>query len=54
MNPAVKKLAARFREKPGLLAKVKAALAAGEPLWTIGVYDDEAAVKETIRLMEAK
>jgi hypothetical protein len=49
-----KKLAERLKANPRLMASVKKALAAGEPLWTCGVMQDEQDVRDTIAAMEAK
>jgi len=50
----IKKLAERLAANPKLMASVKKALAAGEPLWVCWVMEDEQDVRDTIKAMEAK
>lgn len=49
-----KKLAEKLAKNPALLAKVKAALVKGEPLWTVRINAEEQDVRDTIRAMEAR
>lgn len=54
VNPAVKKLADRLAKNQALLAKARKALLSGEPLWVIGIMEQETDVRAAIALLDAK